>query len=141
MEKALGLTAAAFLLSAGGASAAPPPSPTLTHVEISFEGATCTLSIYQIANVSNNIGKVLLAANSSDTCGFRAAGAIGKVTFSSTNKQRRATLAGISKKLGSSVTFLGIFDYPFVSGGHYWTYYTTNGQTLNFIGKGQYTVK
>ena len=141
MRRNLGLAVAAILLSAGAASATPPPSPTLTHVAIDFEGASCTLAIYQIANLSNNIGKVLLAANSSDTCGFRAAGDIGSVKFSSTNHQRRATLAGISKKLGSSVTFLGIFDYPFVSGGRYWTYYTTNGQTLNFIGKGQYTVK
>jgi hypothetical protein len=141
MKNALGFTAAAILLSAGTGSSALTADPTLTRVEISFEGASCTLSIYEIANVSNNIGKVLLAANSQDTCGFRAAGDIGKVKFSSTNDQRRATLAGISKKLSSSVTFLGIFDYPFVTGGHYWTYYTSNGQTLHFIGKGQYTVK
>jgi hypothetical protein len=141
MKETLGLTAAAILFSAGIASATPPPAPTLTHVAIDFAGASCTLSIYEIANVSNNIGKVLLAANSQDTCGFRAAGDIGRVKFSSTNNQRRATLAGISKKLGSSITFLGIFDYPFVTGGRYWTYYTSNGQTLHFIGKGQYTVK
>ena len=141
MTRTIGLTAAAFLLSTGAGFASPPPSSTLTHVEISFAGATCTLSVYEIANVSNNIGKVLLAANSQDTCGFRAAGDIGRVKFSSTNVQRRATLAGISKKLGSGVTFLGIFDYPFVTGGRYWTYYTSNGQTLNFIGKGQYTVR
>jgi len=135
MIRHLALTAAALVLSAGGALAAP------TQVGISFEGVSCTLSIYKLSNVSNGIGSVLLAANSQDTCGFRAAGDIGKVRFSPTNSQRRATLAGTSKLLGNSVTFLGIFDYPFVTGGHYWAYYTSNGQSLNFIGKGQYTVK
>jgi hypothetical protein len=135
MTRHLGLTAAAFLLSAGAASAAP------TQVAISFEGASCTLSIYRLSNISNGIGSVLLAANSQDACGFRAAGDIGKVKFSPSNSQRRATLAGTSKLLGNSVTFLGIFDYPFVTGGHYWAYYTSNGQSLNFIGKGQYKVK
>lgn len=141
MHPKLALSLTALLLSTGGTFAAPAPAATRTQVEISLAGASCTLSIYQISNVSNDIGKVLLAANSQDTCGFRAAGTIGKVKFSSTNNQRRATLAGISKKLGSGVTFLGIFDYPFVTGGRYWTYYTSDGKALNFIGKGQYTVK
>jgi len=135
MLRHLGLTAAALLLSAGAAPAAP------TQVAISFEGASCTLSIYKLNNASNGIGSVLLAANSQDACGFRAAGDIGKVKFSPTNSQRRATLAGTSKLLGDSNKLLAIFDYPFVTGGRYWAYYTGNGESLNFIGKGQYTVK
>lgn len=129
MKKILGVAAAALLLSAGAASAA------ATKITISLLGQSCTLSVYKLGDSTNAVGKVLLAANSSG-CGYIGTGDIGKVKTLGT----KATLGGTSSYL-PGYTLLTVFDYPFVSGGSYSAYYTTDGKALNFINKGTYTVQ
>jgi hypothetical protein len=130
MKKLLAATAAALLLSVGAASAAP------TNVTISLFGYSCTVSVTKLGDASNGVGKVLLAANGSG-CGFVGAGDIGKVkTFGTV-----ATIVGTSSLLGDSDKIEVVLDYPFVSGGSYSAYYTSDGKTLTFINKGSYTVQ
>lgn len=129
MKKLLAATAAALLLSVGTASAAP------TNVTISLFGYSCTVSISKLGDAADGVGKVLLAANGSG-CGFVGAGDIGKVK----GLGNSATLVGTSSLLGDTDKIVTVLDYPFVTGGTYYAYYTSDGKTLTFINKGQYTV-
>jgi hypothetical protein len=129
MKKMLGVAVAALLLSAGAASAAP------TKVTISVYGYSCTFSIYKLP--STVAGKVILTAVDPGQCGFVGAGDIGKVK----GIGPVATIAGTTSLLGSSYKVLTILDYPFVSGGVYRAYYTTDGKSINYIGSGNYTVR
>ncbi|HEY4114063.1 MAG TPA: hypothetical protein VGM17_08385 [Rhizomicrobium sp.] len=131
MKKILGVAAAALLLSAGVASAKP------TDVTISVSGVSCTFSINKLGDSGNDIGKVLLTANDPNTCQFVGAGDIGKVK----GLGPIATIVGTSSLLGNSDKILTLLDYPFVTGGQYRVYYTSDGKTLTFIGSGSYTVK
>jgi hypothetical protein len=130
MKKILGVAAAALMLSAGAASAA------ATKVTISLLGYSCTVSVTKLGDSANGVGKVLLAGNST-ACGYVGTGDIGKAkTLGNT-----ATLVGTSSLLGDSYKLLTVFQYPFVSGGNYSAYYTTDGKTLIFLNTGTYTVQ
>jgi hypothetical protein len=129
MKKLLGVAAAALMLSAGAASAAP------TKVTVSVFGYSCTFSVYK--QPSTVAGKVLLTATDPGQCNFVGAGDISKVK----GIGPVATIAGSSGLLPSGYTVLTVLDYPFVSGGTYRAYYTSDGKALNYLGSGTYTVE
>ena len=129
MKKIFGVAAAALLLSAGAASAGP------TKINIAVGPYSCTFSVYK--QPSTIAGKVLLTAVDPGTCAFVGIGDIGKVK----GIGRVATIAGTSGLLGASTKVLTVLDYPFVSGGTYSAYYTSDGKNLTYVGTGTYTVQ
>lgn len=124
MKKILVL-AAASLLALGGTAVA----KTKTYT-ISLGGAFCV-----VANV--NVTGQQLAANENDNCQtFIGGGFVGKVKR--TGKQ--AIIGGFSSAIPGAEIVISL-DYPFVSGGKYTVYGTSDGQTLNTVGSGNYTVE
>jgi hypothetical protein len=138
MKKMLGVAAAALLLSAGAAAAAPTSITATVHTK--YGDYSCTVLISKANDVAHGISsKALLAANSSG-CGFVGIGTIGKIKFSKTDNAARATIGGTSSLLGTDTKLLFVLDYPFVTGGHYWAYSTTDGQNVTYGIDGTYTV-
>ena len=134
MKKILGVAAAALLLSAGAASAGS------TNLTVTLLGYSCTVAVTTIADATNGIGSKVLLAGSSPGCYYVGAGSVGKVkNIDGVKSASIATLVGTSS-LASSHRIVTLIDYPFVSGGTYRAYDTTDGKKLTFVNKGTYTV-
>lgn len=134
MKKLLGLASAALLLASTGASAG------TTKITISLLGFGCTVAVSTLSDTDHGIGsKDLLAGDSSD-CSFVAGGSIGKLKNIDGKVRRLATLVGTTD-VAPNQRLVVLLDYPFVSGGTYWAYDTSDGKSLTFLNKGSYTVE
>lgn len=133
MKTLLGIVSAALLLSPSGASAG------TSNITISLLGFGCTVAITTLSDADNGVGgKDLLVGNSSG-CGFVGGGTIGKLKNVDGNTALQATLAGTADVL-PGYRFLVLLDYPFVSGGTYRAYETSDGKKLTFLSSGTYKV-
>jgi hypothetical protein len=133
MKKLLGLAAAALLLPSAGAGAA------TTNVTVSLLGFDCTVAVTTLSDADNGIGsKDLLVGDSSD-CSFVGGGSIGKLKNIDGKVARLATLVGTTD-VAPNHRLVVLLDYPFVSGGTYRAYDTTDGKSLTFLNKGTYKV-
>jgi hypothetical protein len=134
MKKILGVAAAALLLSAGAASAG------TTNITVTLLGYSCTVAVSTFSDSANGIASKVLLAGSSPGCYYVGGGSVGKVK--NVDGQKSATLATLvgTSSLASSHRIVTLLDYPFVTGGTYRAYDTTDGTKLTFVNKGTYTV-
>lgn len=124
MKKVL-MLAVASLLAFGGTAIA----KTKTYT-ISLGGAFCVVA--QV-NVTGN----QVAANENDNCQqFIGGGLIGKVKRSG----KQAVIGGTTSQIPGAIIVISL-DYPFVSGGNYTVYGTSDGVSLFKVGSGNYTVQ
>lgn len=125
MKKILVLAAASLLVFGGSAVA-----KTKKYV-ISLSG---TLSCVT-ANVS--VKGTQVAANENDDCqNFIGGGLIGNVK----KMGNQAIIGGISSAIPGAELVISL-DYPFVTGGKYTAYGTSDGKSLATVDSGTYTVK
>lgn len=124
MKKILVLAAAVLIATAGAAAA-----KSKTYV-ISLGGKFCV-----VANV--NVKGVAITANENDICQtYIGEGFVGKVKGFGTV----AIIGGQSSKYTSTEITITL-QYPFVTGGAYTVYATTDGMTMEELGSGNYTVE
>jgi hypothetical protein len=75
----------------------------------------------------------------SSDCSFVGGGSIGKLKNIDGKVARLATLVGTTD-VAPNHRLVVLLDYPFVSGGTYRAYDTTDGKSLTFLNKGTYKV-
>jgi hypothetical protein len=125
MKKIL-MLAAASLLAFGGTAIA----KTKSYVISLSAPLACV-----VANI--NVTGTQVAANENDDCQqFIGGGLIGKVKRSG----KQAVIGGFSNLIPGAELVISL-DYPFVSGGNYTVYGTSDGVTLNKVGSGTYSVQ
>lgn len=123
MKRILRLAAASLLACGGTADA-----KTKSYV-ISLGTPFCV-----VANV--NVTGTQITANENDTCQtYIGAGFVGMVKKSG----NRAIIGGISDQFPGNEVVINL-GYPFVTGGDYAVYVTSDGVTLTKVGSGNYTV-
>ena len=124
MKKTLFLAAAVFVASAGAAGAS-----GKTYV-VSLGGKFCVTANVKVKGVA-------VTANENDSCqSYIGEGFVGKVKGQGTV----AIIGGQSSQYpGTEITIN--LQYPFVTGGAYTVYDTTDGSTMSELGSGTYTVK
>jgi hypothetical protein len=125
MKKVL-MLAAASLLAFGGSAVA----KTKTYT-ISLGGAFCV-----VAQV--NVTGKQVAANENDNCQKFIGGGLIATVKRKAGKQ--AILGGTTSQIPGAILVISL-DYPFVSGGNYTVYGTSDGVTLSKVGSGNYTVE
>ena len=122
MKRVLTLAVAGMLMSAGSATA--------KTAVISLGSPFCVT-----ANVT--IKGQALTANESDGCQtFIGAGFVGKVKKIGT----QAIIGGTSTQFPGDEMVISL-DYPFVTGGNFTVYRTSDGVVLKTVGSGTYTVE
>ena len=122
MKRILTLAMASLLMCAGGATA--------KTAVISLGSPFCVT-----ANVT--IKGQALTANESDGCQtFIGAGFIGKVKKIGT----QAIIGGTSSQFPGNEMVISL-DYPFVTGGNFTVYRSSDGVVLQTVGSGTYTVE
>ena len=123
--KTILILAAAAIIASGGAATA----KTKTYV-ISLGGKFCVT-----ANV--NVKGAAVTANESDSCQtYIGEGFVGMVK----GQGKVAIIGGQSSQYpGTEITIN--LQYPFVTGGAYTVYATTDGVTMEELGAGNYTVQ
>jgi len=125
MKKILVAAAAASLLLSAGSALAKSKSYV-----ISLGDPFCV-----VANVT--VTGQQLAANENDACQtFIGGGFVGSVK----RVGRKAIIGGISSAIPGAEIVISL-DYPFVTGGNYTVYGTSDGKSLNAVGSGTYTVE
>ena len=123
--KTMLILATAAVVAASGAAMA----KTKSYV-ISLGGKFCVT-----ANV--NVKGAAVTANENDSCQtYIGAGFVGKVK----GQGNVAVIGGQSNKYSATEIIITL-QYPFVTGGAYTVYDTTDGVTMNTLGSGTYTVK
>ena len=125
MKTILAVTAAVIIASTGVAAA-----KTKTSV-ISLGGKFCVTAT---VNVSKGVA---ITANENDTCQtYIGEGFVGVVK----GQGKVAVIGGQSNKFpGDEITIN--LQYPFVTGGAYTVYDTSDGVTMSVLGSGTYTVE
>lgn len=115
----------AMLCASGAASA--------KSVSISFDGLCDGMDI--AVNKTNQTA--LSLGNGCDLGANFGIGTIGKIK----DRGHTITLAvNLSGKGGSAYQYVYVVDYPFVTGGSWSNFYTTDGITMSRISTGTYTV-
>lgn len=126
MNRVLLPCVAALTIALSGAASAKTAS-------ISFDGLCDGMDI--IVNKASNTA--LETGNGCDEGAHFGAGTIGKI------KDRGKTVTfgvNLSGKGGGAYQYIYVVDYPFVTGGSWSNFYTTDGKTLSRISTGTYTV-
>lgn len=124
MKRILFLAAAVVIATTGAAAA-----KSKSYV-IALGGKFCVT-----ANV--NVKGIAITANENDSCQtYIGEGFVGKLKGQGTV----ATIGGLSNKYAATEITI-VLQYPFVTGGSYTVYDTTDGMTMNELGSGTYTVE
>jgi len=130
--------AAAFGLTAGATAA---PVPTYIQIDSSF-----LCDVFGITARLDPVlgGKIDLAVNETDPNGtcetFIGQGVAGKV-----GTMKAASFSGVFTSIQGGpgdprTVFTYVVTYPLVTGGQWILYYTTDGQKMNYLLNGTYTV-
>ncbi|HVU21805.1 MAG TPA: hypothetical protein VHE09_13820 [Rhizomicrobium sp.] len=102
-------------------------------VSISFDGLCDGMDI----SVNKENRTALETGNGCDLGANFGAGTIGKIK----NRGKTITFAvNLSPKGGGAYQYVYVIDYPFVTGGSWSNFYTTDGKTTGRGGGGTYTV-
>jgi opacity protein-like surface antigen len=124
--KRLLLPAALAMLCASGAAMA-------QTVSISFDGLCDGMDI-----ILDKSGRTALeTGNGCDVGAHFGAGTIGKIRARGNTVTFGVNLGG---KGGSAYQYIYVIDYPFVTGGCWTNFYTTDGLTRSVVAVGTYTV-
>jgi hypothetical protein len=106
---------------------------TAATVSISFDNLCDGMDI----SVNKSNSTALETGNGCDVGANFGAGTIGKIRA----RGKVITFGvNISAKGGSGYQYIYVIDYPFVTGGSWSNFYTTDGKTMGRIGGGTYTV-
>jgi hypothetical protein len=125
MKKVLLLSVAALVIGAGSAVA--------QKVSISFDGLCDGMDI-----IVDKTGRTALeTGNGCDQGAHFGAGTIGKIK----NRGNNITFGvNLNAKGGGAYQYIYVISYPFVTGGSWSNFYTTDGKTLSRDFVGTYTV-
>jgi hypothetical protein len=127
------VAAATLLLSSAGASA------SATNITISLLGFDCKVAITTLSDSDNGIDSKSLLTGASSDCDFAGGGTVGKLKNIDGKTTKVATLVGTTD-VAPNQRLIALLEYPFVSGGTYWVYDTSDGKKLTFLNKGTYKV-